>query len=265
MALAEVLFPPRAFPAESWCLGWMGAAEAEAVNPCRQCILFFIAHAWRLHHTSLWGKARCSGRPFHSCLHRVGVGDALRYNDHFQKCYHSDFITSGFLISWGSATGISAAAWGPSIPAASVGLFGSRPGSSRWGMAGAEVSWAQCLITGHASLTAHRPVERKNKDMRSVPGFPVLQVLTAGLGFTGFAQALWKSFLLKNLTFFRFLAELTQLLEPFTRSEPFRQCSPVPLLHANPPSRELPCSSSGCSSLLVLLCSYPLLLTALFP
>lgn len=97
------------------------------------------------------------------------------------------------------------------------------------------------------------------------PRLSSIASLTAGLGFTGYAQALWKSFLLKNLTFFRFLAELTQLLEPFTRSEPFRQCSPVPLLHANPPSRELPCSSSGCSSLLVLLCSYPLLLTALFP
>lgn len=73
MALAEVLFPPRAFPAESWCLGWMGAAEAEAVNPCRQCILFFIAHAWRLHHSQLLRQSTVLWAAF-SLLPAQGVG-----------------------------------------------------------------------------------------------------------------------------------------------------------------------------------------------
>lgn len=74
-------------------------------------------------------------------------------------------------------------------------------------------SWGSCLITRLVLAHSTRGFA-EGKQYEINPRFSSIETLTAGSGFTGNSQALWKSLLFKNLIFFRFLAaELKQLRE----------------------------------------------------
>lgn len=183
---------------------------------------------------SLWGKAVCPGHPFGSC--RRGVGDTLGYNGLFPETLSQQVYEVCFLISWRSATSISAAVQRTLHPlppqwATSEGIAHQWLGGfwlrDFWSVLLSVVSWGLRLITRHA-LTHSTQGFADRKQYEINLRFSITETLTAGLGFTGISQALWKSLLSKNLIFFRSLArELKQL----------RDC------------RSLDQSSSGCEAI----------------
>lgn len=148
----------EAFPAKSLHMEWRGAAKSEAIDSYRQCILLVkIVPCRRAWPWAAWGKAACPEHPLDSCWHRIG--NALGYNEPFPESLSQWVYKAWFLISWGSATSISAGVQGtlhPPLPhwtcpvAAAHRQLGGFQVCDFWNVLLWVVSWGSRLITGHA-------------------------------------------------------------------------------------------------------------------
>lgn len=131
---------------------------------------------------SLWGKAVCPGHAFGSCQH--GVGSTLGYDGPFPETLSQRVYVVWFLISWGSATSISAAVQRTLHPLPPP--WASSEAVAHWwlGRFGCVTSGACCCqwraedhvwSRGTSLPAALRGLWRENST-RSIPGFPALKL-----------------------------------------------------------------------------------------
>lgn len=223
---------------------------------------------------SFWGKAACPGHPFGS--RRCGVGNTLGYNGPFPETLSQRVYEVWFLISWGSATGISAAVqrtlhpllpqWASAEAVAHwwLGGFGCVTSGTcccRW--RAEDHVWSQDTLSPKA-----RGGLRRENSMWSIPGFPALRLWQQARFHWKFTGSL-KVFTLQEFDIFQILSHTVETTEsePFTRSKLFRLWSysgqhSLPFLlcpwctQTHLPE-ELPCYSSSCSCLFFCIFVFP--------